>query len=41
MKLSSKLPKRNGLIESDLPADLLARPRARRLLEVLDGDDDA
>ena len=34
MKLSSKLPKRNGLIESDLPADLLARPRARRLLVV-------
>ena len=34
MKLSSKLPKRNGLYESDLPADLLARPRARRLLVV-------
>lgn len=34
MKLSSKLPKRNGLIESDLPRDLLARPRARRLLVV-------
>lgn len=34
MKLSSKLPKRNGLIESDLPAALLARPRARRLLVV-------
>ena len=34
MKLSSKLPKRNGLVESDLPADLLARPRARRLLVV-------
>ena len=34
MKLSSKLPKRNGLHESDLPRDLLARPRARRLLVV-------
>lgn len=34
MKLSSKLPKRNGLYESNLPADLLARPRARRLLVV-------
>lgn len=34
MRLSSKLPKRNGLAESDLPADLLARPRARRLLVV-------
>lgn len=34
MKLSSKLPKRNGLSESDLPAALLARPRARRLLVV-------
>ena len=34
MKLSSKLPKRNGLTESGLPADLLARPRARRLLVV-------
>ena len=34
MKLSSKLPKRNGLTESNLPVDLLARPRARRLLVV-------
>ena len=34
MKLSSKLPKRNGLVESNLPVDLLARPRARRLLVV-------
>ena len=34
MKLSSKLPKRNGLAESDLPQALLAHPRARRLLVV-------
>ena len=34
MKLSSKLPKSNGLHESELPRDLLARPRARRLLVV-------
>lgn len=34
MKLSSKLPKRNGLIESDLPSRLVSSPRARRLLIV-------
>ena len=34
MKLSSKLPKRNGLVESDLPADLLEEPTRTRLLVV-------
>jgi len=34
MKLSSKLPKRNGLTESELTGDLVDRPNARRLLIV-------
>ena len=34
MKLSSKLPQRNGLDESDLPADLLETPTRARLLIV-------
>ncbi len=34
MKLSSKLPKRNGLTESSLPARLITSPRAHRLLVV-------
>lgn len=34
MKLSSKLPKRNGLDESDLPHDLLEYPNRSRLLIV-------
>lgn len=34
MKLSSKLPQRNGLDESDLPADLLSNPTRARLIVV-------
>lgn len=34
MKLSSKLPKRNGLTESDLTSDLLETPNRARLLVV-------
>ena len=32
MKLSSKLPQRNGLDESDLPADLLETPTRSHIL---------